>query len=171
MTAPTIRILFACTHNSARSILAEALLRHHGGARFEAHSAGSAPREKQQPNPFGIACLGAAGISTEGLHSKSWDRFAETDAPLLSAVITLCDSAAGEACPLFFAPAGAPQPPRVHWGYADPSAGEATDAERTARFEATRQMIERRVLALVAEPDEVLSAANLAATLRRLSTV
>jgi arsenate reductase (thioredoxin) len=166
-----IQILFACTHNSARSILAEALLRHHGAGRFVAHSAGSAPRENQQPNPLGIACLKAAGVFTQGLHTKSWDVFAWPSAPRIDAVITLCDSAAGEACPLFAVPPGAPQPPRVHWGYADPSAGEAPLQVKQAAFERTRQAIERRLLALVARPDDALGPRRLASTLRQLADV
>jgi arsenate reductase (thioredoxin) len=164
-----IRLLFACTHNSARSILAEALLRHHGSDRFEAHSAGSSPRDNQSPNPLALQCLHAAGVATKGLHSKSWHAFSEPGSPQLDAVITLCDSAAGEACPLFAAAPGQPQPPRVHWGYADPSAGDATDVEKRVAFEATRKAIERRIQALIAQPDASLTPQNLAATLHQLA--
>ena len=96
MSTDAINVLFLCTHNSARSILAEALLNHIGKARFKAYSAGSSPRDNQQPNPIGIEVLKAAGITTDGLHSKSWDDFGKPDAPVMNLVITVCDNAAGE---------------------------------------------------------------------------
>jgi arsenate reductase len=95
----TLNVLFLCTHNSARSILSEALLNHMasgaGGTRFKAYSAGSSPRENQQPNPLGIQVLQAAGIDTSYLRSKSWDEFAQPNAPHMDLVITVCDNAAG----------------------------------------------------------------------------
>jgi protein-tyrosine-phosphatase len=90
-----LNVLFLCTHNSARSILAEALLNHVGHGKFKAYSAGSSPRDNQKPNPMAIATLQKAGISTEGLTSKSWDVFAVPDAPQMDLVITVCDNAAG----------------------------------------------------------------------------
>ena len=96
-----MNVLFLCTHNSARSILAEALLNHLGQGRFKAYSAGSSPRDKQQPHPLTLETLAQAGISTEGLCSKSWDAFAQPDAPHMDLVITVCDSAAGEVCPFW----------------------------------------------------------------------
>ena len=91
-----LNVLFLCTHNSARSILAEALLNSMGQGRFQAYSAGSSPRANQQPNPLGLQVLEKVGIATEGLHSKSWDVFAGVDAPQMNLIITVCDNAAGE---------------------------------------------------------------------------
>ena len=98
-------VLFLCTHNSARSILAEALLNHLDSRaptrRFQAWSAGSSPRPGQQPHPLALEVLQRAGISTEGLHSKNWDEFAAPGAPHMDLIITVCDSAAGEVCPIW----------------------------------------------------------------------
>ena len=99
-SAQPLHVLFLCTHNSARSILAEALLNHLGQGRFQAFSAGSSPRANQQPNPLGLQVLERAGIATQGLHSKSWEVFAATGAPHMDLIITVCDKAAGEACPV-----------------------------------------------------------------------
>ena len=99
--AKPLNVLFLCTHNSARSILAEAMLNHMGRGKFKAYSAGSIPKDNQKPNPMAIATLEKAGISTEGLTSKSWDVFAEPTAPHMDLVITVCDNAAGEVCPFW----------------------------------------------------------------------
>ena len=101
MNPDKLNVLFLCTHNSARSILAEALLNHLGQGRFVAYSAGSSPRENQQPNPLGLRVLQEAGIATQGLRSKSWDEFATDTAPHMDLVITVCDNAAGEVCPIW----------------------------------------------------------------------
>ena len=111
MTEKPLRVLFLCTHNSARSILAEAILNHIGKGRFTACSAGSSPRANQQPNPLGLQVLRSAGISTEGLRSKSWDEFGSATAPQMDLVITVCDNAAGEVCPY-----GPGQPATAHFG-------------------------------------------------------
>ena len=99
MITKPINVLFLCTHNSARSILAEAMLNHIGQDRFKAFSAGSSPPENQQPYPLGLQVLKAAGISTEGLRSKTWDEFGKPDAPHMDLVTTVCDNTAGEVCP------------------------------------------------------------------------
>ena len=133
MTDKAFNVLFLCTHNSARSILAEAVLNHIGRGRFKAFSAGSSPSANQQPNPLGLQVLQNAGISVEGLYSKSWDEFGTTDAPQMDLVITVCDNAAGEVCPYWPG-----QPATAHWGYADPSVGDADDAVALADARARR---------------------------------
>jgi arsenate reductase len=145
--AEPLNVLFLCTHNSARSILAEATLNHLGQGRFKAFSAGSSPRENQQPNPLALEVLQRAGIATEGLRSKSWDEFAEPDAPRMDLVITVCDNAAGEACPYWPG-----QPATAHWGYADPSALEASHEQRLDAFRQTLLAIRRRLELLVSLP-------------------
>ena len=140
-------VLFLCTHNSARSILAEAILNHIGKGRFKAFSAGSSPRENQQPNPMALKTLESAGISTDGLRSKNWDEFATADAPHMDLVITVCDNAAGEVCP--FWPG---QPATAHWGYADPSAIDGTDAQKLEAFRQTLHAIKRRLELLINLP-------------------
>ena len=132
MSTQPINVLFLCTHNSARSILAEALLNHIGKGRFKAYSAGSSPRDNQQPNPIGIETLKAAGIATDGLHSKSWDDFGKPDAPIMNLVITVCDNAAGEVCPYWPG-----QPATAHWGYEDPSAIDGDDVQKREAFRQT----------------------------------
>jgi arsenate reductase (thioredoxin) len=153
----TLHVLILCTHNSARSVLAEAMLGHWArrlGRDVKAHSAGSAPSGRI--NPFALEALQAAGVDAAGVRSKSWDEFARADAPPLSIVITVCDSAAAETCPLFLA-AGPEQPVKVHWGYSDPSNAEGGDAGRRRAFELTRQAIGYRMLQLLALPLETLA--------------
>lgn len=144
-------VLFLCTGNSARSVLAEVILNHRGGGRFRAFSAGSRPVGRV--NPLAVAVLSEAHMATEGLRSKSWDEFAQPGAPPLSIVITVCDSAAAETCPVFIG-AGDAQPVRAHWGYPDPSHAEGGDAGRRRAFELTRQALGYRMLQLLALPLE-----------------
>ncbi|MBC7602215.1 MAG: arsenate reductase ArsC [Ramlibacter sp.] len=159
-----MNVLFLCTHNSARSILAEALLNHLGGGRFHAFSAGSSPRENQQPNPIALNVLAHAGIQTAGLRSKSWDDFAGTDAPPMDLIITVCDNAAGEVCPYWPG-----HPATAHWGYADPSLAEGSDEEKRLAFMKTMLDIRRRIDLLVNLPAEKLAKAGLQTTARDLS--
>lgn len=150
-TPHSLNVLFLCTHNSARSILAEALLNHMGQGRFKAWSAGSSPRDNQQPHPLGLQVLRNAGMATDGLRSKSWDEFAAPGAPQMDLIITVCDNAAGEACP--FWPG---HPATAHWGYADPSAGDGTEAQKLEAFRHTLHAIQHRLALLVNLPDDKL---------------
>jgi arsenate reductase len=148
-------VLILCTHNSARSVLAEAMLNHWAarlGRDVRGHSAGSAPRGRIHPHA--LAVLRRAGVDVQGLRSKSWDEFAGPAAPPLRVVITVCDSAAAEACPLW---PGAPL--RVHWGYPDPSA--AAEHEQPRAFELTRQALGYRMLQLLQLPFDELDDAAL----------
>ena len=161
----TVHVLILCTHNSARSVLSEGMLNHLAarlGRDVRAHSAGSAPSGRL--NPFALQALNAAGIDTTGVHSKSWDAFTQPDAPPLSIVITVCDSAAAETCPVFFGGAGQ-QPVKVHWGYPDPSNAEGGDAGKARAFELTRQAIGYRMLQLLALPLEAMDRDTLQAAL------
>ena len=163
-TPQPLKVLFLCTHNSARSILAEALLNDMGAGRFKAYSAGSSPRDNQQPNPLGLQVLQKAGISTEGLRSKSWDEFATPDAPQMDLIITVCDNAAGEVCPIWPG-----HPATAHWGYADPSEGDGTDEQKLEAFRQTLHAIKRRLELLVSLPEEKLGKAVLQTTARQLT--
>jgi protein-tyrosine-phosphatase len=152
-----LNVLILCTANSARSILGEALINHLGEGRFRAYSAGSHPRGV--PNPDGLAMLADKGYEISRFASKSWDVFAAPDAPKMDIVITVCDSAAGETCPLW---PGTPL--KAHWGIPDPAHVGETPQERRAAFEEAYRLMELRVKALVAlrieemQPDEARSA-------------
>jgi len=161
----SINVLFLCTHNSARSILAEATLNHIGSGRFRGYSAGSSPRENQQPNPLALRVLTDAGISTAGLRSKSWDEFALPGSPHMNLVITVCDNAAGEVCP--FWPG---HPATAHWGYADPSETVGTGAQRLEAFRQTLHAVRRRLELLVNLPVANLDKLALESSARGLST-
>jgi arsenate reductase len=159
-----LNVLFLCTHNSARSILAEALLNTMGKGRFLAYSAGSRPRANQQPHPLGLQVLQKVGISTEGLHSKSWDVFADPDAPKMNLIITVCDNAAGEVCPVWPG-----HPATAHWSYPDPSEGEGTDAEKLEAFRKTLHAIKRRLELFCSLPDAKLEQSILQTSARQLA--
>lgn len=144
----TTNVLILCTHNSARSVLAEGMLNHWAaklGKPVRAFSAGSAPSGRL--NPFALEALTMAGVDVSGYRSKSWDEFTATP---LNLVITVCDSAAAETCPVFFGTQG--QPAKVHWGYPDPSNAEGGDDGKRRAFELTRQAIGYRMLQLLALP-------------------
>ncbi|MDZ7592094.1 MAG: arsenate reductase ArsC [Rubrivivax sp.] len=161
----TTHVLILCTHNSARSVLAEGMLDHWAkklGRDVKAHSAGSAPSGRI--NPFAIEALNHAGIDTAACRSKSWDEFSTDGAPPLSVVITVCDSAAAETCPVFFGGSGGP-PVKVHWGYPDPSNAEGGESGKRRAFELTRQALGYRMLQLLALPLESLDRRALQAAL------
>lgn len=163
MTTP-LHVLFLCTHNSARSILAEALLNAMAGGRFKAWSAGSSPRDNQQPHSLGLQVLQKAGVSTEGLRSKSWDEFAAPGAPTMDLIITVCDNAAGEVCPIWPG-----HPATAHWGFADPSEGDAPDSEKLEAFRQTLHLIKRRLDLLINLPADKLEKAVLQTSARELA--
>jgi arsenate reductase len=131
-------VLFLCSGNSARSILAEAILNRRGQGRFKAFSAGSHP--KGAVHPLALALLQRKGLSTEGLRSKAWDEFAKPGAPELNFVFTVCDNAAGEVCPIWPG-----QPMTAHWGQPEPAAVEGTDLDKTNAFREAFRMLERRI--------------------------
>jgi len=133
-------VLFLCTGNSARSILAEAAMNHFADrdGRWRAYSAGSFP--KSAPNPHALDLLRKNGIPTEGLRSKSWDEFAAPDAPRLDFIITVCDQAAGEVCPIWPG-----QPMTAHWGVPDPAAVEGSDEEKREAFLDAYIALKRRI--------------------------
>jgi arsenate reductase len=158
-----LNVLFLCTHNSARSILAEAMLNHVGQGRFKAYSAGSSPRENQQPNPLALLTLEKAGVATQGLSSKSWDVFATPDAPHMDLVITVCDNAAGEVCPYWPG-----HPATAHWGYADPSEAQGDEADKLAAFAQTLHHIKHRLEIFTNLPDASLAKMVLQQTAREL---
>lgn len=164
----TTNVLILCTHNSARSVLSEGMLNHLAtklGKDVKAHSAGSAPSGRL--NPFALEALNNAGINTDAYRSKSWDEFTTPEAPPLSIVITVCDSAAAEVCPVFFGGNG--QPVKVHWGYPDPSNAEGGDEGKRRAFELTRQAIGYKMLQLLALPLDTLDQASLKAALEEIA--
>ena len=159
MTDRVFNVLFLCTGNTARSVLAEALLRSLGQGRYASYSAGSQP--KGVVNPFALKVLDRHGISTEGLSSKSWDVFAVPDAPQMDFVFTVCDNAAGEACP--FWPG---QPMTAHWGIPDPAAVEGTDIEKQAAFNEAFRYLRNRIGAFINLPIKSVDKLALGAQLR-----
>ena len=142
-------ILVLCTGNSARSIMGEALFNTMGAGRFKAYSAGSHPVGRV--NPFAVEQVRALGYPVENLRSKSWDEFASPGAPELDFVVTVCDKAAGEMCPLWPG-----QPVTAHWGFPDPAAVDGTDDEKRAAFAQTARQMRRRVELFLSLPLEAL---------------
>jgi len=138
----TFNVLVLCTGNSARSVLGECLINDLGGGKWKAYSAGSHPTGKV--NPLSLEVLQEKGHSIEGLRSKSWDEFSLPDAPKMDLVITVCDNAAGESCPIWPG-----HPSKVHVGFPDPAAAEGTHEERLAEFRKVYAMIEAKVRKLI----------------------
>ncbi len=159
MTDRVYNVLFLCTGNTARSILAEGILRKDGAGRFQAYSAGSQP--KGTVNPVALKVLDAYGYPSFGYRSKSWDEFAAPDSPRMDFVFTVCDSAAGEACPLWPG-----QPMTSHWGIGDPAAVEGSDIEKERAFVQAFKYMKNRIGAFLALPVASLDRASLGARLR-----
>lgn len=151
VSARTSNVLFVCTGNSARSILAEGLMNSLGKGRFIAYSAGSHPTGVV--NPFALEVLTALRIPIDGLRSKSWDEFAGPEAMRLDFVFTVCDQAAGESCPLWIG-----QPVTAHWGVADPAAVQGSDDEKRRKFRDTAVTLRRRIELMLALPIDRLDA-------------
>ena len=163
MTDRIYNVLFLCTGNSARSILAEAYLNHKGRGRFRAFSAGSHPTGKV--NQGAIELLERLQIPTEGLRSKAWDEFAIADAPSLDFVITVCDNAAGEVCPIWPG-----QPMTAHWGVADPAHVQGA-LERATAFRETFRLLSRRIDLFTCLPIKSLDSMALKKALREIGQV
>ena len=163
MSHAPYNILFLCTGNSARSILAEGLMNHLSEGRFKAYSAGSQPMGRV--NPLAIETLQALGYATDGMSSKSWDVFATEDAPKMDFVITVCDNAAGEACPYW---PGSPM--TAHWGFADPSHVEGDEDAKRAAFAKTAQAIAHRLRLFLSLPMDKLDKLSLQQQLKHIGT-
>lgn len=154
MSENIFNVLFLCTGNSARSILAEAILNATGKGRFRAYSAGSRPGGKV--NPYAIELLQTRHLDTAGLRSKSWDEFAAAGAPQLDFVFTVCDNAAGEVCPLWPG-----KPMTAHWGIADPATVEGSDAEKREAFARAFILLQRRISLFASLPLAKLDALSI----------
>jgi len=158
-----LNVLFLCTHNSARSLMAEALLNNLavGRGRFKAYSAGSHP--SGTPNPFALDCIQDAGLAIEGLRSKDWAEFASSGAPRMDFVFTVCDNAANEVCPVWPG-----QPMTAHWGMADPAAVEGSDDQKRKAFSHTFHQLSNRINIFVSLPMTKLERLSLQARLREI---
>jgi arsenate reductase len=163
MSDKVYNVLFICTHNSARSILAEALLNSAGQGRFTAYSAGSQPRGEVQP--LALETLRRMHLPTDGCRSKSWGEFAAADAPPMDFVITVCDNAAGEVCPVWPG-----QPMTAHWGMPDPSAVTGSDEQRAKAFWTAATMLKRRIDLMLALPMAALDRLAIQREVRDIGT-
>lgn len=160
-SAPIYNVLFLCTGNSARSILAESILNKLGAGRFRAFSAGSQP--KGTVNPVALRTLASLGYPTDGLRSKGWDEFAKPGAPVMDFVFTVCDNAAGETCPIWPG-----QPMTAHWGIEDPAAVTGTDIQKEAAFADAFRYLRNRIAIFTALPIRSLDAVALGTKLREI---
>jgi arsenate reductase len=161
MSEKIYNVLFLCTGNSARSIMAEALLTTMGGGRFRGYSAGSHPAGRV--HPFALEQLRETGYPLDQLHSKSWDEFAAADAPTMDFIITVCDNAAGEVCPVWPG-----QPVSAHWSFADPAAVAGAEEERRAAFNRIFRQIMARVQSFVSLPLPMLDRQAIQHEMRRI---
>ena len=161
MVDPLQHVLFICTGNSARSILAEGLMNQLGAPRYRAHSAGSHPTGIV--NPFALATLKALQVPADGYRSKTWDEFVQPGAPKIDFVFTVCDNAAGETCPLWPG-----QPMTAHWGVPDPAAVQGSDEDKARAFMATAVTLKRRIELMLALPTRSLDAMAVQRELRQI---
>lgn len=164
MTDRVFNVLFLCTGNSARSILAESLLNQMGHGRFRAYSAGSYP--KGEVHPLALQTLRGLDFPIDGLRSKSWDEFESADAPTMDFIFTVCDNAAGEACPLWLG-----HPVTAHWGIEDPAAVRGTELEQKAAFVMAFGYLHQRISAFVALPIHRLEPAALESALQAIGAI
>jgi arsenate reductase len=164
MTDHVYNVLFLCTGNTARSIMAESILRKDGGGRFNAFSAGSHP--KRVVNPYAIKTLEAYDYPTDGFRSKNWDEFAAPGAPVMDFVFTVCDNAAGEVCPIWPG-----QPMTAHWGIEDPAAVEGSDLEKQRAFNLAFRYLKNRISLLLATPIARLDKLALKNRLREIGEI
>jgi arsenate reductase len=164
MADRVFNVLFLCTGNSARSILAESILQKDGAGRFRAFSAGSHP--KGAVNPFALKVLESLDYPTDGLRSKDWNEFAALGAPALDFVFTVCDSAAGEVCPVWPG-----QPMTAHWGIEDPAIVEGTDIQKEAAFVLAARFLKNRISVFTNLPIKSLDQLSLTAKLREIGTL
>jgi len=161
MTDRIYNVLFLCTGNSARSILAESILQKDGAGRFNAFSAGSQP--KSEVNPFALKVLASYDYPTAGFRSKSWEAFAAPGAPVMDFVSTVCDSAAGESCPVWPG-----QPMTAHWGIEDPAAAEGNDLQKEAAFVVAFRHLKNRLSLFTALPIKSIDGMSLRAKLHEI---
>lgn len=161
MSNKIYNVLFLCTGNSARSILAESILRKDGNGRFRSFSAGSEP--KGEVNPFALKLLQSLDYPLEGMRSKSWMEFAEPEAPVMDFVFTVCDNAAGESCPVWPG-----QPMTAHWGIEDPAAVEGTDLEKHTAFLTAFRYLKNRINAFSSLPLSNIDKLSLGTRLREI---
>jgi arsenate reductase len=164
MSERIYNVLFLCTGNTARSILAESILRKDGREHFRAFSAGSQP--KGVVNPFAIRVLNSLDYPTDNLRSKSWEEFARPEAPAMDFVFTVCDNAAGESCPVWPG-----QPMTAHWGIEDPAAVEGTDIQKEAAFVAALRYLRNRIAAFTSLPLQSIDRLSLGTKLRDIGRI
>ncbi|WP_180900146.1 arsenate reductase ArsC [Martelella soudanensis] len=164
MTDQTYNVLFLCTGNSARSIMAESIMNKEGAGRFHAFSAGSKPRG--EVHPLALETLGTMGYPSEGFRSKSWDEFSGPDAPAIDFIITVCDNAAGESCPIM---RGSGR--RAHWGVEDPASVEGTEDQKLRAFAQTATFLKSRIMAFLNLPHETIDAMALDARMKQIGAM
>jgi arsenate reductase len=159
VSGKVFNVLFLCTHNSARSIMAEVIINYVGKGNFKGFSAGSHPGTA--PNPFALDTLRRQHLPTEGLYSKDWDEFAKPGSPVMDFVLTVCDQAAGEVCPVWPG-----QPITAHWGVEDPSLFEGTDEAKSREFGRVANILKRRIELFTSLPLEKLDRLKLEKTIK-----